>query len=209
MKEILLLGLVCWPSLITRHQDIRIEPAGRQLKEFYFSLDVERRWIAGTHVNWETGDADKPEAVTGNHTHCSAFIAAACKRLNVYILRPPDHGQILLANAQYEWLETAAARDAGWRPVDEPVYEHAQRLANEGYIVAALCKNPNERIPGHAALVLPEKMTLEKLEDSGPAVIMAGTHNHRMITLKAGFHSHLPGWPENVVRFYYNSQKPY
>src|SRR5580658_6131884 len=50
----------------------RIEPAGRQLKEFYFSLDVEHLWIAGNHVNWETGEADKPDATAGNHTHCSA-----------------------------------------------------------------------------------------------------------------------------------------
>ena len=91
----LLLGLFAFGI----QSDLRIEPAGQQLKEFYFSLDVEHLWIAGNHVNWETGVADKPEATSENHTHCSAFVAAACKRLNMYILRPPDHSQLLLANA--------------------------------------------------------------------------------------------------------------
>jgi len=35
----------------------------------------------------------------GKHPHCNAFVAAAAKRLNIYILRPADHAQILLTNA--------------------------------------------------------------------------------------------------------------
>ena len=206
LNTLILLGALGVPG--ARAQ--RVEDAGKQLKSFYFSMNVEQLWIAGSHVNWETGEADKPDATAGNHTHCSAFVAAACKRLNIYILRPPEHGQLLLANAQYEWLGSPAAADAGWIPVTGPDrYEHVQRLANQGFVLVAVCKNPDSKAPGHAALVLPEDMTREKLEESGPAVIMAGIHNHNMITLKAGFKSHLTGWPEDVVVFYYNKTRPY
>ncbi|MDE3184687.1 MAG: hypothetical protein KGM16_14810 [Bacteroidota bacterium] len=54
---------------------------GNQLRTFYFGLHVENLWIAGSHINWETGVAYKPDATSGNPTHYSAFVAA-CKRLN-------------------------------------------------------------------------------------------------------------------------------
>jgi len=67
--KILLLPLLLGSFAFRIQSGIPVEPAGRQLKEFYFSLDVEHLWIAGNHVNWETGVADKPEATAGNHTH--------------------------------------------------------------------------------------------------------------------------------------------
>src|ERR1700683_3459114 len=149
--KILLLPLLLGSFAFRFQSGLRVEPAGEQLKEFYFSLDVEHLWIAGNHVNGETGVADKPEATAGNHTHCSAFVAAACQRLNIFILRPPDHGQLLLANAQYDWLASPAALAAGWKPVEgtfPTLYETAQRLANQGYVVVAICKNPDEKVPG-------------------------------------------------------------
>ena len=186
-----------------------LSPQGRALQQFYLSLQVEQLWIAGQHVDWETGVADKPDAASGNHTHCSAFAAAACKKLNIYLLRPPEHKQILLANAQYDWLATQAAADAGWRPVSGGnIYEAAQTLANRGMVVIAVCQNPDPKKPGHAALVMPADLRPGRLEESGPELIMAGTHNHNKITLKAGFHSHLTEWPEHVILFYYNSQTP-
>jgi hypothetical protein len=186
-----------------------IEKGGQKLKDFYLSLDVENLWIAGSHVNWETGVADRPDATSGNHTHCSAFAAAACKRLSIYLLRPPDHKQLLLANAQYEWLATPAAADAGWKLVaGGNVYAAAQKLANSGYVVIAVCKNPDEKKPGHAALVMPTDIRIDKLAELGPELIMAGTHNHNYVSLKAGFHSHLTEWPEHVILFYANTQTP-
>jgi hypothetical protein len=86
--------------------DIVISPKGLALERFLDGLDVDRRWIAGVHIDWETGIPDgKPEKLPGKHTHCSAFVASAAKKLGIYILRPPEHGQVLLANAQFEWLE--------------------------------------------------------------------------------------------------------
>ena len=87
---------------------------GRRLEATLDATGVERLWPAGEHVNWETGVPDgKPERGEGRHTHCSAFVAATAKQLGVYILRPPEHGQVLLANAQYDWLETKVPGTAG------------------------------------------------------------------------------------------------
>ncbi len=186
-----------------------VNPKGEALRGFYLSLNVENLWIAGNHVNWQTGEADKPDATSGNHTHCSAFAAAACKRLNIYILRPPEHRQTLLANAQYDWLSGSEASSDGWKLITgNNVYETAQKTANNGYVVVGICKNPDETKPGHTALVMPDERSGRKLADDGPLLIMAGTHNHNKISLKAGFKSHLNSWPEQTVRFYYNSNLP-
>jgi hypothetical protein len=70
-----------------------VTPAGSKLAQFYDSLHVESHWIAGTHVDWESGDPDgASENLPGRHTHCSAFVASTAKKLGVYILRPPEHG---------------------------------------------------------------------------------------------------------------------
>jgi hypothetical protein len=187
-----------------------VEKRGNDLKSFYLSLNVENLWIAGYHVDWETGVADKPDATSGNHTHCSAFAAAACQKLGIYLLRPPEHKQELLANAQYEWLTTPAAVNAGWKPIKGGnIYGEAQSLANKGYVVVAVCKNPDSKKPGHVALVTPTEITPEKLAETGPELIMAGTHNHNKVSLKAGFKSHLDNqWPEHVISFYYNTKPP-
>lgn len=182
---------------------IPLKPQGLALQDFYLSLEVESNWLAGHHVNWETGQPDMPESQHGNKTHCSAFAAAACKKAGVYLLCPPEHGQVLLANAQFDWLPTPAAVKAGWRAVTgNDRYLQAQTLANEGRIVIAICKNADPKEPGHAALVMPKERSLKLLADEGPEVIMAGTHNHNFISLKNGFHSHIPDWPEQEVRFY-------
>jgi len=82
-----------------------ITPAGAQLASIIDALDVEHHWPVGKHVSWETGVPDgRPESAVGKHTHCSAFAAAAARRLGIYLLRPPEHPQLLLANAQYDWL---------------------------------------------------------------------------------------------------------
>ncbi|MGC3981043.1 MAG: hypothetical protein QM808_07290 [Steroidobacteraceae bacterium] len=48
------------------------------------ALEVEHHWPAGVHVHWESGEPDgKPEISPGKHTHCSAFVAAAAKRVGV------------------------------------------------------------------------------------------------------------------------------
>ncbi|MBS1597029.1 MAG: hypothetical protein JST75_02305 [Bacteroidetes bacterium] len=188
-----------------------VDENGKALQKFYLSLNVESLWIAGSHIDWQTGVADKPEATSENHTHCSAFVAAACQKMGVYILHPPQHGQKLLANAQYDWLQTEEARQNGWMPVTAgnriQLYMEVQRLANAGNIIVAVIKNPDDSKPGHAALVMPKKIEEEKILESGPVVIMAGTHNFNFISLKNGFKNHIDQWPEETVRFYINRSK--
>lgn len=190
-------------------QSVRpIDSRGKWLQSFYLSLAVEQRWLAGTHINWATGVADKPGATSGTATHCSAFAAAACAQLGVYLLRPPAHSQILLASAQYEWLATPAASAANWQPIrGASLYEAAQDRANQGFVVLAICRNPVDRKPGHIALVIPAEVSTVDLAAAGPLIMMAGTHNYNSIPLKRGFKSHLTGWPEQVISFYYNTRR--
>ena len=214
-KEIKFVKKNNWPIEVkqqtsTRYANsINIETNGNKLKTFYLALNVENLWIAGNHVNWQTGEADKPEATAGIHTHCSAFVAAACKKLDIYILRPPEHKQELLSNAQFDWMASPQAVNEGWKKIDgNNIYGEAQSMANRGIVVIAICKNSDNTKPGHVALVMPGEVTNEKLGNDGPNLIMAGTHNFNKISLKAGFKSHLTGWPENIIQFYYNNKIP-
>lgn len=199
------------PPAAESERFIPLSESGQRLQQFYLGMNVENLWIAGNHINWETGEADKPDAASGNHTHCSAFAAAACKRLGVYLLCPPAHGQILLANAQYDWLSTPDAQAKGWSPLRSndrlELYARVQEYANKGWLVLAVCKNPDASKPGHVALVMPKQVTMTKIEEGGPVVTMAGTHNFNYISLKNGFKSHLAGWPENEVVFFFNNSK--
>ena len=164
------------------------------------SLDVEHRWPAGEHVHWESGIPDgKPENTPGKHTHCSAFVAAAAKHVGIYILRPPEHKQILLANAQYDWLsEEGAAR--GWQPLRDAV--DAQHHANEGWFVVAAYKNHHNDKPGHIAIVRPSDKGLESIREEGPQITQAGGTNYRSVPLRVGFAGHPAAWNHQEVRFY-------
>ncbi len=208
MKKIFDFALLMEVScMVNAQREIKISEKGDSLKTFYLSLNVENLWIAGNHVKWDTGEADHPDATSGNHTHCSAFVAAACKKLNLYVLRPPEHKQILLANAQYDWFTGTDAAADGWKPVTgNNVFAIAQTLANNGVVVMVMCKNPDDSKPGHAALVMPAEITMNKLAEDGPFVIQAGTHNHNKISLRAGFKSHLIDWPASNILFYYNTR---
>src|SRR5581483_6300918 len=117
-----------------------ITPEGKHLVSVLESMHVEEHWIAGAIVDWKTGDPTGQVAKdNGKHTHCSQFVAAACEKLGIYILRPPEHSAVLLANAQFDWLPGEAGKAAGWTPVADGVA--AQDLANRGQIVVAVCQN--------------------------------------------------------------------
>jgi len=204
MKVRLLIICLLIVSTSYCQQLLKITPDGQKLKDSYLSMNVENLWIAEHHINWETGMPDMPEARQGIKTHCSAFVAAACERLDIYILRPPQHGQVLLANAQAMWLNSDEAGKTGWQELkdDDSLYENAQRLANEGKIVVAICKNPDHSKPGHVALVMPSERPIVLLEQEGPEIIMAGTHNHNYIALINGFKSHITSWPSHDIQFF-------
>jgi hypothetical protein len=177
-----------------------IAPSAQQLIATIDSLNVEQNWPAGVHVHWESGKPDgKAEAIAGKHTHCSAFVAAAAKRLGIYILRPPEHVQTLLANAQYDWLAAEGAR-RGWRPVSDAFA--AQQAANSGMFVVATYKNHNDDKPGHIAIVRPSDKSREAIRAEGPQVTQAGGTNYRSTSLRQGFAGHPAAWAHAEVRYY-------
>jgi hypothetical protein len=180
-----------------------ITPAGAKLIAFLDGSGVDRLWLPGAKVNWETGAAisiwedDKP------HTHCSAFVASAAKRLGVYVLRPPEHSPVLLANAQMGWLRSPAAIAAGWRRLRDAV--EAQHRANEGELVVAAFENPDPDRPGHIAIIRPSSIDLASLMATGPFVTQAGGHNALSEPLARGFGNHPGAWlgnGEGGVRFF-------
>jgi len=175
-------------------------PAALQNFQTIDALDVERHWRAGMRVDWETGMPDGSRGTfVGIHTHCSAFVASAAERLGVYILRPPEHPQTLLSNAQYDWLAREGAR-RGWTPLADAI--EAQNRANLGDLVVAVYRNHNSDKPGHIAIVRPNDKSVADIERDGPQITQAGGTNHRSITLRLGFAGHPLAWEGHEVRFY-------
>jgi len=209
MKKLILILFLFSSSSCFSQDLLQIDSSGRKLKDYYLSLNVENLWLAGHHVNWETGEPDKPESKEGIKTHCSAFVASACKGVSIYILRPPEHGQVLLSNAQYDWLYGKKSSKEGWREIKENKYSIAQQYANDGYIVIAAIKNPDDSKAGHIALVMPFETDINTLNENGPELIQAGTVNSSSISLKEGFKQHLKKWPEDEVVFFFNESKPF
>jgi hypothetical protein len=179
-----------------------VSQAANQLIQVLDSLHVEEHWPVGVHVNWETGIPDgKPEMAQGRHTHCSAFVASAAKHLGVYILRPPEHAQILLANAQYDWL-SAGGEQRGWKLLTTAL--DAQEYANRGFLVVAAYKNHHDK-PGHIAIVRPSDKSTAMILSEGPEITQAGGTNYRDTNLKQGFAGHPAAWGKNEVRYFAHS----
>jgi hypothetical protein len=174
-----------------------ITAAGKYLAKVLDSMEVEKYWQAGERVNWRTGKPD-PEA-PNCPTHCSAFVAAACARLGVYIQRPPEHSQILLASSQQRWLEHEGPKQ-GWKQVKGAW--HAQELANRGVLVVASYKNPDRNKPGHIAVVRPSTRDEKEVEAEGPEITQAGQNNYRSTTLKAGFRHHADAFARGEILFF-------
>ncbi len=178
-----------------------VTAGGERLASAIDALDVEHHWPAGVHVNWKTGEPDgRPESGHGKHTHCSAFVAAAAQRVGVYILRPPEHPQRLLANAQYEWLSSDAGVAAGWKPVGTAM--DAQSMANSGWLVLATYRNRRDDKPGHIAIVRPSNKSRAQVLEEGPQITQAGLENFRSTSLRIGFASHPAAWSHQEVRYY-------
>ena len=188
---------------------LQVDSAGIKLRQFYLNENVEHLWLAGIHVNWETGEPDKPDATKNIKSHCSSFVASVCKQKHIYILRPPEHKTTLLANAQYDWLFTQDATDKGWKQIKDSVYKSAQILANKGYVVIAVCKNPNPKKSGHIAFVMPFVKKDEDLSKEGPTLIQAGMTNSNFISLKEGFKHHIVDWNlvSQTIAFFYCERK--
>ncbi len=175
-----------------------ITPAGSRLAAFLDGMDVDNLWQEHVRINWETG-TPKAGAPATHGTHCSAFAAAAAKRLDIYLLRPPDHGQDFLASAQERWLQGSHAREDGWKPVSSA--REAQGLANQGELVVLVFRNPDPHKPGHIAVVHPYVKSDAALASEGPTTTQAGAHNFTLGTAVFSFVMHPGAWPDEVKMF--------
>lgn len=194
------------PSIKTFAAEPLITPAGRALGNMLDSMRVEDLWLAGHHINWKTGLPDgRPYLKKGAHTHCSAFVAAVGYRLGIYVLRPPEHSQILLANAQVDWLG-AEGRSRGWQEVESG--DQAQELANEGFLVVAAYKTRDPEKSGHIVVVRPDAKSKEMLREEGPQVIQASTYNFSSTTLRRGFRYHPGAFERGKIRFFSHAILP-
>jgi hypothetical protein len=177
-----------------------VSAKGRWLARKLDAMDVESKWIAGSHIDWRTGLPDgRPELSAGRHTHCSAFVAATAETLGVYILRPPEHSQLLLANAQFRWL-AEDGESQGWRAL--PDAGAAQTAANAGELVVASYLSHRDNKPGHIAIVRPAPRSEAEIAEEGPLVIQAGTVNSNAVSLREGFSGHPAAWRDQEVEFF-------
>ncbi len=179
-----------------------VSAKGAQLAEQLQNSGVERLWLAGKHVDWESGEPDQGDKPA--KSHCSAFAAAFAKKLDVYLLRPPQHSQVLLASAQVLWLQTEAARATGWRPVADG--RSAQTLANQGQLVVAGFQSPDPRKPGHIAIVRPAELIEQSLKEDGPRLTQAGQKNYLSTNARIAFRYHPGAWPDGIRYFVFDGK---
>ncbi|MFM8549743.1 MAG: hypothetical protein ACKOBS_03585 [Verrucomicrobiota bacterium] len=109
-------------------------------------------------------------------------------RLSVPLLRPPEHGVVGLANAQFDWLASEAGKKAGWVALKDGAA--AQAAANDGRLVLASLQTPAATRPGPLAVVRPGAKGPEALAAEGPDVMQAGGTNALRTTLRRGFGNH-------------------
>ena len=169
------------------------------------AMDVEHRWPAGERVNWETGIPDGEGEGPSRATHCSAFVAAAAEKLGIYILRPPEHSPILLADAQYDWLSRQGMAE-GWKRLDGGVA--AQNYANEGWFVVAVYREPDVHKPGHIAIVRPSEKSPAAIAIDGPQETQAGARNYRSIGVREGFSHHRRAFADNEIAYFAHAIDP-
>lgn len=179
-----------------------IRPDGARLARLLDRSGVGHLWLPHVHIDWLTGapDPSRP-GWSPTATHCSAYAAAMADRMGVYLLRPPEHGQDLLANAQFRWLAGQGEAE-GWREVGAA---EAQSLANRGFVVLAAYANPNLRRPGHIAVIRPSEKSLAALAADGPQDAQAGLHNALSVSVAEGFADHRGAWEANGaggIRFF-------
>lgn len=201
-----------------------IEPigdGGDRLRVFLDGTHVETRWIADYHVIWQTGQRNgPPEGDPAHHTHCSAYVAAVALYLDLYILRPPNHAQVQLANAQVKWLDGGAgepgptAAAAGWTALgssgDDGALEAAVSAANLGkLVVAGYQQPPTEQADGtttqgagHICIVRPQQ---SYPADEGPQVATAGVQNFKSAAMRFAFGDHPLAWPNNIQLFVHDT----
>lgn len=179
----------------------QVTPAGDALVALLDSLHVDTLWAKDKHIAWFSGEPNAPGASIGVATHCSAFAAAVAERLGVPLLRPPNHGQVLLASPQQVWLKSNGPQ-LGWRVASGPV--EAQAAANLGMLAVISKQSIDPSKPGHIAVVRPNATPdIAFLVANGPQEAQAGSINSGNITADKGFK---PLNTPNVIYAVYDRQ---
>jgi hypothetical protein len=196
-----------------------ISEGGERLSDFLDGTNVETRWLADHHVIWQTGQPNGPaEGDPAHHTHCSAYVAAAALDLDIYILRPPNHEQLQLANAQVSWLGgvgTESGPTATKGRVELPrgkrrrwcsrsSHCRRQRWEARGRGVSRRRSNPMVR-----RYNAPDISSLSDLRNPSqptkPQVVTAGVKNFKSASMKFAFGDHALAWPREIQLFVHDT----
>jgi hypothetical protein len=178
-----------------------VSPAGQRWIQVLDRTDVAHHWLPGLHVDWRSEEPDgQVERHPDHATHCSGFVASLAEHLRIPLLRPPEHPDDQLANAQYDWLVTSGQAN-GWVPVATPL--EAQQRANRGEWVLAVYRAQKEGHHGHIAVVRPGVRSAAEIDAGGPLITQAGHRNLPNATLAQGFDQHPQAWGSaRAVRFF-------
>lgn len=179
-----------------------------KLEKVLNSMDLSTKWLPGYNVDCLTGERVKEKSTTVSSSHCSCFVFAICKKMNIKMIGTPDYKQYHLSTNQMKWLKTDDAKKSGWNEINGTLNEKyltSQKKANNGYLVIAGVEQDNE-IRGHVAIVRPSNKMDFYIKNEGPQVISSSTINTVSSSLKDDFLYYQKDMKdfENRTKFYYN-----
>lgn len=179
-----------------------------KLEKVLNSMDLSTKWLPGYNVDCLTGERVKEKSTTVSSSHCSCFVFAVCKKMNIKMIGTPDYKQYHLSTNQMKWLKTDDAKKSGWNEINGTLNEKyltSQKKANNGYLVIAGVEQDNE-IRGHVAIVRPSNKIDFYIKNEGPQVISSSTINTVSSSLKDDFLYYQKDMKdfENRTKFYYN-----
>ena len=177
-------------------------PGAARMAAFLDNSGVERLWLPGYKVEWDTGAPVHAWPTTHRHTHCSASPPAwRCASASICCARPstadparqrPD-GLAANPGRRGAGLVGDARRDRG------PDAGQPGRPRGRGV------REPEPRQPGHISIVRPSDIAVPDLLEHGPFTTQAGGHNWLSAPLQLGFAGHRSAWHPGgtgAVRFF-------
>ena len=179
-----------------------------KLEKVLNSMDLSTKWLPGYNVDCLTGERVKEKSTTVSSSHCSCFVFAVCKKMNIKMIGTPEYKQYHLSTNQLRWLKTDDAKKSGWNEINGSLNEKylmSQKKANNGYLVIAGVEQDNE-IRGHIAIVRPSNKMDFYVKNEGPEVMSSSTINTVSSSLRDDFLYYQKDMKdfENRTKFYYN-----
>ena len=180
-----------------------------KLEKVLNSMDLSTKWLPGYNVDCLTGERVKEKSTTVSSSHCSCFVFAVCKKMNIKMIGTPEYKQYHLSTNQMRWLKTDDAKKSGWNEINGSLNEKylmSQKKANNGYLVIAGVEQDNE-IRGHIAIVRPSNKMDFYVKNEGPEVMSSSTINTVSSSLRDDFLYYQKDMKdfENRTKFYYNA----